>query len=394
MRPHAVLTAAAAALLLTTGCGDAEDPAATGGTTSASTQVASGTDSSSSDVAIRVDPASATAPAGPGELFVYGDDDAGKPLAAVVDVASGEAQVIATPPIHPDALALAAARVGDHILLVGIRCDDTLGSESEECAPGTYEFAVLPLGDDGPGEWVSLELPDGLRDTESLLARPFGALDDRRLVIQAGPGWDRHWIVDVVAGSFEEVPLPPGDVDDSCLAGTHLVAIGRPPVADDGTPQTLTPESTGPASASAWWVDLESGEGWEPLPALVPGVASTTMACTSTHALVWDSGRLSGLRALAIDDPTAWTIIEPPEPSAFAQYTASEGGEIVFEDAPEGRWRLDPSGPTWTAVPLTGGNMYEFHWVGDELLGWEYLPGDETPEASSRPVRIELTAPD
>jgi hypothetical protein len=50
---------------------------------------------------------------------------------------------------------------------------------------------------------VSLDVPGGLRDTESLLARPFGALDDRRLVIQAGPGWDRHWIVDVVAGSFE-----------------------------------------------------------------------------------------------------------------------------------------------------------------------------------------------
>ncbi len=385
--------AAAAALLLTSGCGDAEDPAATGGTTSASTQVASGTDGSSSGVAIRVHQPATTAPTGPGELFTYGDDDAGTPVAAIVDVASGDARVVATPPIHADALALAAARVGDHIVLVGIRCDDTLGSDSEECAPGTYEFAVLPLGDDGPGEWVSLDVPGGLRDTESLLARPFGALDDRRLVIQAGPGWDRHWIVDVVAGSFEEVPRPPDDVDDSCLAGTRLVAIERPPMADDGTPQTLAPGSTGPASASAWWIDLESGEGWESLPALVPGMSSGYVACTSTHALVWDGGRLSGLRALAIDDPAAWTIIEPPEPAAFAQYTASQGGEIVFEGAPGGRWRLDPSGPTWTTVPLTGGSMNEFHWVGDELLGWEYLPGDEAEE-SFRPVRIELTAPD
>ncbi len=165
-------------------------------------------------------------PLGPDRLFVYGGSDEGGPRndAAVVDLVSGEAELVQPDAPFPDPVdSVDGVLAGDHVVLVGILCAEVAAEDIDPCRPGTPAMVDWSVRE---GTWRTVDVPDEVDGVVSGWRHVAGSTADGRAVVQLGPSeGPSRWTYQPATGEWTSLPAPGAFIDRPCMAGDTLVGV-------------------------------------------------------------------------------------------------------------------------------------------------------------------------
>lgn len=310
-------------------------------------------------------------------LFVFGglDPDAGNWTlvndGALVDPATGDAEILPASPFDPPLSSPKAVATGDHVVVIGHSCfvppDSDPESSEPPCAPGVYAAAAYNQSE---REWTTVAIPAELAGFTSAgpanaVVHALGATADGRAVFQLGDLFaPQFWTYAPARGTWTVIPDPGVQSQAACVDGGRLVVVTT---------------NSGYVRPSLAVFDLARAErGWAR-----SGPAEDTkllsgpprLACMGTHVMVVDPVNSAGGPSPVYNlDAATWSLPSPPPGHRFFAEEVWTGTELVFRpievEVGEPGFAYNPVTNTWRTLrgfpAVTRGAI----WSGSALVGY------------------------